>query len=172
LAGPADGQCDGCQANRCCITLTSRLVAGGRQGGRCVTRLLPPVEFYGLVSCRDASMRPSSPLPDTARKWRGPMGAATEMKILVIADDAETAVFPANGLQENGHVVDLAANGRDGLFLSTSGQYDVAIVDRMLPQLDGLSLVRAMRSAGVHTPVLFLSTMGGIDDRVTGLDAG
>jgi two-component system, OmpR family, response regulator len=94
------------------------------------------------------------------------------MKILVIEDDAETASFLANGLQENGHAVDLAANGRDGLFLSTSGQYDVAVVDRMLPQLDGLSLVKAMRSAGVVTPVLFLSTMGGIDDRVTGLDAG
>src|SRR5215469_7110793 len=73
-------------------------------------------------------------------------GAA--MKILVIEDDAETASFLANGLQENGHAVDLAVNGRDGLFLSTSGQYDVAVVDRMLPQLDGLSLVRAMRSAG------------------------
>ena len=94
------------------------------------------------------------------------------MKILVIEDDAETASYLANGLQESGHVVDHAANGRDGLFLATSGQYDVAIVDRMLPQLDGLSLVKAMRSAGVRTPVLFLSTMGGIDDRVTGLNAG
>src|SRR5262249_38001314 len=94
------------------------------------------------------------------------------MKILVIEDDAETASYLANGLQESGHVVDHAANGRDGLFLATSGQYDVGSVDRMLPQLDGLSLVKAMRSAGVRTPVLFLSTMGGIDDRVTGLNAG
>ncbi len=94
------------------------------------------------------------------------------MKILVIEDDAETAAFLANGLNEHGHTVDLSATGRDGLFLSTSEQYDMLIVDRMLPELDGLSIVRTIRSSGVITPVLFLTALGGVDDRVAGLDSG
>ncbi len=94
------------------------------------------------------------------------------MKILAVEDDAETAAYLVNGLHEAGHLVDQAANGRDGLFLAVSGHYDVMIIDRMLPDLDGLGLVKAARAAGVRTPTLFLSTLGGIDDRVTGLDAG
>ena len=76
------------------------------------------------------------------------------------------------GLTQQGHVVDQAATGRDGLFLATGEGYDLVIVDRMLPGLDGLSIVRTMRGAGLRTPVLFLTTMGGIDDRVEGLEAG
>jgi two-component system, OmpR family, response regulator len=94
------------------------------------------------------------------------------MKVLVIEDDAETAAYVINGLAEQGHVVDHASNGREGLFLAASGSYDVAIVDRMLPALDGLSLVKRLRSQGVVTAVLFLTNLGGIDDRVEGLDAG
>ncbi len=94
------------------------------------------------------------------------------MKILVIEDDAETAAYIANGLKEHGHIVDLAATGHDGLFLAAGEPYDVMVVDRMLPELDGLSIVRTIRSGGVSTPVLFLSALGGVDDRVAGLDAG
>lgn len=94
------------------------------------------------------------------------------MKILVIEDDAETAHYIARGLREAGHNVDVAANGRDGLFHATDGGYDVLIVDRMLPGLDGMALVRALRQSEVKTPVLFLTTLGGIDDRVEGLEAG
>jgi two-component system, OmpR family, response regulator len=94
------------------------------------------------------------------------------MKILLIEDDAETAAYIANGLREHGHVADQAVNGRDGLFLAAGAHYDVMIVDRMLPGLDGLGIVKTIRGAGVHTPVLFLTTMGGIDDRVAGLEAG
>jgi two-component system OmpR family response regulator len=94
------------------------------------------------------------------------------MKILVIEDDSETAAYLVNGLREEGHVVDQAANGRDGLFLAINGGFDVMIVDRMLPGLDGLGIVKAARAANISTPALFLSTMGGIDDRVTGLNAG
>ena len=94
------------------------------------------------------------------------------MKVLVIEDDAETAAYIANGLAENGHVVDRAANGREGLFLAGGSPYDVAIVDRMLPGLDGLSLVKTLRGNGIGTAVLFLTNLGGIDDRVEGLDAG
>jgi two-component system OmpR family response regulator len=94
------------------------------------------------------------------------------MKILVIEDDAETAAYIANGLKEHGHTVDLAATGRDGLFLAAGEAYDLMIVDRMLPELDGLSIVKTVRTAGVETPVLFLTALGGVDDRVTGLDAG
>jgi two-component system OmpR family response regulator len=94
------------------------------------------------------------------------------MKILVIEDDAETAAFIANGLKEHGHTVDLAAAGRDGLFLAAGEPYDVMVVDRMLPEIDGLSIVKTIRSAKVATPVLFLTALGGVDDRVTGLDAG
>ncbi|MGH7002994.1 MAG: winged helix-turn-helix domain-containing protein [Alphaproteobacteria bacterium] len=94
------------------------------------------------------------------------------MKVLLIEDDAETAAYVANGLKELGHTVDLAATGRDGLFLAAGENYDLLIVDRMLPGLDGLSLVKTARAAGNKTPILFLSTMSGIDDRVQGLDAG
>jgi len=94
------------------------------------------------------------------------------MKILVVEDDDETAAYVANGLTEKGHVVDRAGNGRDGLFLASSEPYDLMIVDRMLPELDGLSLVKRVRAAGVEIPVLFLTALGGVDDRVTGLEAG
>src|SRR5579864_1171620 len=94
------------------------------------------------------------------------------MKVLLIEDDSRTSAFIKRGLEEHGHVIDLAANGRDGLFLAAGESYDVVIVDRMLPGLDGLGIVKTMRAAGVTTPVLFLTTMGGIDDRVEGLEAG
>jgi len=94
------------------------------------------------------------------------------MKVLLIEDDVKTAAYVKRGLEEHGHVVDSAGNGRDGLFLAAGEGYDVMIVDRMLPGLDGLGIVKAARAAGVTTPVLFLTTMGGIDDRVEGLELG
>ena len=94
------------------------------------------------------------------------------MRVLVIEDDPETAAYIVGGFAQNGHVVDHATEGKEGLFLAADGAYDVAIVDRMLPGLDGLALVKTLRGAGIGTPVLFLTTMGGIDDRVEGLNAG
>lgn len=94
------------------------------------------------------------------------------MKLLVVEDDAETSAYVAQGLREQGHTVDVAQSGRDGLFLAAGGEHDVVIVDRMLPGLDGLGLVQAMRSAGIHVPVLFLTALGGVGDRVKGLDSG
>ncbi|HEY3643271.1 MAG TPA: response regulator transcription factor [Xanthobacteraceae bacterium] len=94
------------------------------------------------------------------------------MKVLLIEDDVKTAAYVKRGLEEHGHVVDSAGNGRDGLFLAAGEGYDVMIVDRMLPGLDGLGIVKAARAAGVTTPVLFLTTMGGIEDRVEGLEVG
>jgi two-component system OmpR family response regulator len=94
------------------------------------------------------------------------------MKILVIEDDRATADYVASGLRQHGHVVDHAAGGRDGLLLAASEPYDMMIVDRMLPGLDGVAIVRTIRSTGVRTPVLFLTALGGIDDRVEGLEAG
>ncbi|MFZ5790154.1 MAG: winged helix-turn-helix domain-containing protein [Pseudomonadota bacterium] len=94
------------------------------------------------------------------------------MKVLLIEDDSETAAYVAKGLRESGHAVDRAATGRDGLFLAAGETYDVMIVDRMLPGLDGLAIVKTIRHAGIKTPVIFLTTMSGIDDRVEGLEAG
>lgn len=94
------------------------------------------------------------------------------VKILLIEDDRQTADYIAKGLREHGHVVDRTDNGRDGLYMATGEPYDVMIVDRNLPKMDGLSLVKAARGAGTKTPVLFLTTMGGVDDRVAGLEAG
>src|SRR5579864_124837 len=99
-------------------------------------------------------------------------GEASRMRILVIEDDRETAGYLAKGLGEAGHVVDRAANGRDGLFLAGHEPYDLLIVDRMLPGTDGLSIVKALRGAGIETPVLFLTTRSSIEDRVAGLEAG
>jgi two-component system, OmpR family, response regulator len=94
------------------------------------------------------------------------------MKILVIEDDGEAAAYIGKGLKESGFVVDHAPEGRDGLFLATGGGYDALIVDRMLPGMDGLSVVAALRAAEVRTPVLILSALGAVDDRVKGLRAG
>lgn len=94
------------------------------------------------------------------------------MKCLLIEDDAETASYIQRGLEQEGHVVDHADDARGGLLLGADQCYSVLVVDRMLPGNDGLSLVKALRSAGVETPVLFLTTLGGIDDRVVGLQAG
>ncbi|MBN8927406.1 MAG: DNA-binding response regulator [Rhodospirillales bacterium 69-11] len=94
------------------------------------------------------------------------------MKVLLVEDDQESAAYVARGLREQGHVVDVAATGRDGLFLATDGGHDVLIVDRMLPDLNGVGLVQALRASGVKTPVLFLTALAGVGDRVRGLDAG
>ena len=94
------------------------------------------------------------------------------MKVLVIEDDSETAAYIIRGLCEHGHIVDYADTGCEGLLLAGCGGYEVAIVDRMLPGLDGLSLVKTLRGNGVETPVLFLTNLGGIDDRVEGLNGG
>jgi two-component system OmpR family response regulator len=112
--------------------------------------------------------------------YQGPEGDApaesawtgTSMRILIIEDDENTASYMAAGLYQSGHVVDCCADGRDGLFMASSGDYEVVVVDRMLPSLDGLSLVQALRAAKVATPVLFLSALGQVDDRVKGLRAG
>jgi two-component system, OmpR family, response regulator len=94
------------------------------------------------------------------------------MKILLIEDDERTAEYIARGLREHGHVPDRAKNGKDGLFLATSEKYDVLIIDRMLPGVDGLTIIKTLRASGNHVPALFLTTMTGIDDRVEGLEAG
>lgn len=94
------------------------------------------------------------------------------MNILVIEDDSETSQLIADALTAQGHAVECAPNGPAGLSLAQSGVYDIAIVDRMLPGLDGLSLVRSLREVGSGMPVLFLTNLGGIDDRVEGLEAG
>ena len=94
------------------------------------------------------------------------------MKVLLVEDDQETLDYVSRGLRESGHAVDTAATGRDGLFLATEGEFDVLVVDRMLPGLDGLTLVQALRGSGVKAPVLFLTALGGVGDRVRGLEAG
>ena len=94
-------------------------------------------------------------------------------KILVIEDDATTGSFIARGLDEHGFAVDRANNGRDGLFLATDGStYDAIVLDRMLPQMDGMAVLSALRAAAIETPVIILSALGTADDRIDGLNAG
>jgi two-component system OmpR family response regulator len=94
------------------------------------------------------------------------------MHLLIVEDDADTASYLRKGLSEAGYTVDHADNGRDGLFLATSGSFDAIILDRMLPGLDGLAVLQALRAANIATPVLILSALGQVDDRVKGLRAG
>jgi two-component system, OmpR family, response regulator len=94
------------------------------------------------------------------------------MKILVLEDDKTSGPYIAEGLREEGHSVDLIANGADGLVQAMVGAYDVMVVDRMMPGLDGVSLVKTLRGAKKRTPVLFLTALGGVDDRIEGLNAG
>ena len=94
------------------------------------------------------------------------------MKVLVVEDDAQTASFVCGGLERSGHSSDRAENGPEALHLAMGEKYDVLIVDRMLPGLDGVAVVKALRGAGIQTPVLFLTALDGVSDRVLGLDAG
>ena len=94
------------------------------------------------------------------------------MRILVIEDDKDVASFIRNGLVRRGCNVDHADNGKDGLFLATTEAYDALVVDRMLPGVDGLTLIRTLRASENTTPVLILSALGEVDDRVKGLKAG
>ena len=94
------------------------------------------------------------------------------MRILLVEDDSSMAAFVSRGLTEAGHTVDCIRDGRDGVVRATTEAYEVLIVDRMVPGLDGLSLVKTVRAAGIPTPILFLTTLGGVDDRVEGLEAG
>jgi two-component system, OmpR family, response regulator len=95
------------------------------------------------------------------------------MKILLVEDNERVTRFVTKGLQEAGHTLDHADNGRDGLFLSASEHYDVIIMDRMLPgNIDGLSLISALRQSGNQTPILILSALADVDERIRGLRAG
>lgn len=94
------------------------------------------------------------------------------MDILVIEDDRTTAGYVVKGLLQEGHAVDHLSDGRDAFVQAVSKRYDVIVVDRMLPGLDGLSLVRALRAAKVATPAVFLTALAGVDDRIEGLNAG
>ena len=94
------------------------------------------------------------------------------MRALIVEDDQTIAEFVTRGLREAGFVVDHAADGTSGLELARTGAYDVAIVDLMLPGLDGISLIQSLRRSGVHTPVLILSARQSVNDRVTGLEIG
>ena len=94
------------------------------------------------------------------------------MRVLVIEDDTATAAYVVDGLKTAGHAVEHVSDGRDGLILATINLYDVIVVDRVLPGLEGLAIVKTIRGAGVKAPVLFLTARAGIDDRVEGLEAG
>ena len=94
------------------------------------------------------------------------------MKLLVVEDDAEGAAYLKKALTEAGHTVDLAGEGRQGLLLAAGETYDVIVLDRMLPGVDGLAILRTIRASGVKTPVLLLTALGGVDERVAGLEAG
>jgi two-component system OmpR family response regulator len=94
------------------------------------------------------------------------------MRILVIEDDKKAAAYVVKGLAESSHTVDHASDGEEGFEMAAHGDYDVLVVDRMLPKLDGLTLVARLRGQGLRTPILFLSALGEVDDRVKGLRAG
>lgn len=93
-------------------------------------------------------------------------------KILVVEDDADTADYLLNGLRQEGHSVEHVADGRDALYIATTAAFDAIIMDRMIPGLDGLSVLKALRAANIDTPLLILSALGQLDERVKGLRAG
>ena len=94
------------------------------------------------------------------------------MHVLIIEDDRDAAGYMAKGLKESGHNVEIVNSGKEGLLMAAGADYDALIVDRMLPELDGLSLVRTLRATGNQTPVLFVSALGDVDERVKGLRSG
>jgi two-component system, OmpR family, response regulator len=98
--------------------------------------------------------------------------ASHRLKILLIEDDRENADYVANGLREEGHLIAQVESGAEGLIRAMGDGFDLLIVDRMVPGLDGLNLVKSLRATGTQTPVLFLTALGGVEDRVSGLNAG
>jgi len=96
----------------------------------------------------------------------------SSMRVLVIEDDKDAASWLVKGLAESGHVADLATDGEEGLTMAREDIYDVLVVDRMLPKLDGLAIIRSLRAEGITTPVLILSALADVDERVKGLRAG
>ena len=94
------------------------------------------------------------------------------MRLLIVEDDATTGGYIVRGLREEGNVVDLVTDGQAGLIAATTSAYDVIILDRMLPQVDGLTVLKTMRGAGKTTPVLLLTALGDVEDRIEGLHAG
>ncbi len=133
----------------------------GRQTVAPPSALRPPAGWQ--IRVRDATIA-AAPPPHIRRRAR--------MRILLIEDDPDTAAYIRRGLTESGHTVDAVADGDEGLLLATGERYDVMIVDRMLPGRDGLSIVAAVREQGGTLPVLILSALGEVDDRVKGLRAG
>lgn len=107
----------------------------------------------------------------TSARDRG-IESPDSMRLLLVEDDDRTAEHVASSLSEAGWHIDRATEGEDGYARAIATHYDVLVIDRMLPRLDGLALVRALRAAGRQTPALFLTTMSGIDDRIEGLEAG
>jgi two-component system OmpR family response regulator len=103
---------------------------------------------------------------------RSEIRGTPEMRILIIEDDNETAAYLGKALREAGHVTEHGADGESGAAMASEGGYDVIVADRMLPKRDGLSVIEDLRKRGDHTPVLVLSALGQVDDRVTGLRAG
>jgi len=101
-----------------------------------------------------------------------PQSVAVSKRLLIVEDDEATASYLCKGLSEEGYAVERARTGREALFLATDGGFDLVVLDRMLPELDGLSVLKALRAANVATPVLILSALGTLDDRVIGLRAG
>ena len=94
------------------------------------------------------------------------------MRLLLIEDDSDAAAYLQKAFREEGHVADIAADGLDGYALAREGAYDVLVVDRMLPRMDGLSLISSLRAQNIETPALILSALGQVDDRVKGLRSG
>lgn len=94
------------------------------------------------------------------------------MRVLIIEDDSQTAAYVGGGLQAEGHTVDIVGDGQEGLKLAVVSEYDVLILDRMLPGLDGLSIAQTLRRTGVKSSILFMTSLGGIEDRVEGLESG
>ena len=133
--------------------------AGKRLTGRCLQNFILSTQM---------------PLPLFFRRPRGKMKRflGRIMRILIIEDDTDTAAYLAKGLTESGHLVHQARDGREGLFLALDEEYEVMVVDRMLPGMDGLAIIQALRAARKKTPILILSALGEVDNRVQGLRAG
>jgi two-component system OmpR family response regulator len=108
---------------------------------------------------------PATPISKNGAEWMG-------RKILLVEDDRETASYLLRGLGEEGHTVEHVDDGRDGLFRASDGSFDLIILDRMVPGLDGLALLKGLRAADVETPVLILSALASVTDRIEGLESG
>jgi two-component system, OmpR family, response regulator len=173
LVAPADGSFRGAGQEARSLQLPSGgLRPPPSEGYRAVRSPSFTARFFGLIERCQVVLHEDADRAMVTEGWPHLTATDPQMRLLIIEDDRESADYLVKAFREVGYVADLASDGEEGLALASTGDYDVLVIDRMLPKRDGLSLIGTLREKGNRTPALILSALGQVDDRIKGLRAG